>query len=164
RALEDVLEDAARGGAPTGRVTFAGMSSLRNLPFRVVCVIGLNDGAFPTADRPLEFDLMVQAPRAGDRQRRVDQRTLFLDLVLAARTSVYLSYVGRSVRDNAPLPPSMLVAELLDMLLPALGGARERLVVEHPLQPFSLAAFSPEADPRIRSFDAELAAALRESV
>lgn len=172
-ALERAFEEPARGGVPTGRVTFAGMASLRNVPFKVVCAIGLDDGAFPTADRPPEFDLMVQAPRLGDRQRRTDQRTLFLDLVLAARQSLYLSYAGRSIRDNAPLPPSVLLAELLDVLVPAIAAsgdseqdlkaAREQLVVAHPLQPFSPDAFAA-ADPRVRSFDAELAQALRESL
>lgn len=172
-ALERAFEDPARGGVPTGRVTFAGMASLRNVPFQVICAIGLNDGAFPTADRPPEFDLMAQAPRLGDRQRRTDQRTLFLDLVLAARQSLYLSYAGRSIRDNAPLPPSVLVAELLDVLVPAiaalgdsqkdLDAARAQLVVAHPLQPFSTEAFTAQ-DKRVRSFDAELAQALRESL
>jgi exodeoxyribonuclease V gamma subunit len=172
-ALERAFEDPARGGVPTGRVTFASMTSLRSLPFAVVCAIGLNDGAFPTADRPPEFDLMAHAPRLGDRQRRTDQRTLFLDLVLAARASLYLSYVGRSIRDNAPLPPSVLVSELLDVLVPAiatgpsqehLDAARRRLVVAHPLQPFSPEAFQRDGDERLRSFDAELAQALRESL
>ncbi|HWI81737.1 exodeoxyribonuclease V subunit gamma [Ramlibacter sp.] len=172
-ALERAFEEPARGGVPTGRVTFAGMSSLRNVPFQVVCAIGLNDGAFPTADRPPEFDLMAQVPRLGDRQRRTDQRTLFLDLLLAARDGLYLSYVGRSIRDNAPLPPSVLIAELLDVLVPAIAAsgdsesdlqaARAQLVVAHPLQPFSPQAFSGN-DERVRSFDAELAQALRESL
>jgi exodeoxyribonuclease V gamma subunit len=171
--LERAFEDPARGGVPTGRVTFASMSSLRTVPFKVVCAIGLNDGAFPTADRPPEFDLMAHAPRLGDRQRRTDQRTLFLDLVLAARESLYLSYVGRSIRDNAPLPPSVLIAELLDVLVPAIAAsgdsekdleaARQQLVVAHPLQPFSPQAFTAN-DERVRSFDAELAEALREAL
>ncbi|NKE64845.1 exodeoxyribonuclease V subunit gamma [Ramlibacter sp. RBP-2] len=172
-ALESAFEDPARGGVPTGRVTFAGMASLRNVPFKVICAIGLNDRAFPTADRPPEFDLMARAPRLGDRQRRTDQRTLFLDLVLAARRSLYLSYAGRSIHDNAPLPPSVLIAELLDVLVPAIAAsgdseaalkaAREHLVVAHPLQPFSPDAFSA-ADERVRSFDADLAQALREAL
>ncbi|MBK9363058.1 MAG: exodeoxyribonuclease V subunit gamma [Rubrivivax sp.] len=75
------------------------------------------------------------------------------------------------MRDNAPLPPSVLVADLLDMLLPAIAddptdraalqAVRRRLVVEHPLQPFSMAAFAVDGDPRLRSHDGELAAALR---
>lgn len=165
-ALAQVLDDPVRGGVPTGAVTFSSMSSLRSLPYKVVCAIGLNDGSFPTTARPAEFDLMALKPRRGDRQRRIDERNLFLDLLLAARGHFYLSYVGRSVRDNAPLPPSVLVSELVEYLAPAIAeasgsGARARLVVEHPLQAFSEAAFQTGADPRLRSFHREYAQALR---
>lgn len=164
QALAQVLDDPARGGVPTGRVTFSAMSSLRGLPFRVVCVLGLNDGDFPSAQRPVEFDLMAAAPRPGDRQRRTDERNVFLDLLLAARDRLHLSYTGRSVRDNAPLPPSVLVAELLENLLPAMDAsperARARLVVEHPLQAFDPSLFDPATDPRKRSHQPDYAAAL----
>ena len=169
-ALESALDDPGRGGVPSGAVTFGTMSGLRDLPYRVVCVLGLNDGAWPRDARAAEFDLMAAVPHAGDRQRRDDDRNVFLDLLLAARDRVYLSYVGRSVRDNTPLPPSVLVAELLDCLVPALApahadrdalaAARAHLVVEHPLQPFSVNAFTG-IDPRKRSFNAEYCAALR---
>jgi exodeoxyribonuclease V gamma subunit len=107
---------------------------------------------------------MAPAQRPGDRQRRIDERNVFLDLVLAARERLYLSYTGRSVRDNSPIPPSVLVAELLDYaaaaidrtLSPAsLAAARQRLTVLHPLQAFSLDYYRPEAEPRRRSFNDE---------
>ena len=171
-ALEAALDDPARGGVPSGSVTFSAMSSLRNLAYRVVCIVGMNDGAWPGNARPAEFDLMQSAPRPGDRQRREDERNVFLDLLLAARERLYLSYTGRNIRDHAPLPPSVLVAELLDVLVPALAparadadalaAARKRVVVEHPLQPFSIDSFvSTGADPRMRSFDADYCEAIR---
>jgi exodeoxyribonuclease V gamma subunit len=170
-ALEQLLDDPARGGVPSGGITFSSMSSLHTVPFDVVCAIGLNDGAFPSTSRPSEFDLMAIAPQRGDRQRREDERNLFLDLLLSARHSLYLSHTGRSVRDNSPLPPSVLVSELLEVAVPAiaddpgspdsLAQARRRLVVEHPLQPFSIEAFTAGGDERLRSFNRELAEALR---
>ncbi len=173
-ALQQQLDDAAGGGAAGGSLNFASMSSLRGLPFKVVCAIGMNDGAFPGVQRPLEFDLMALHPRRGDRQRRHEDRGLMLDLLLAARDGLYLSHTGRSVRDNSPLPPSVLVAELLDILVPAiaaepsspasLAAARRRLVVEHPLQAFSALAFAIDGDLRLRSHNHELAEALRHSL
>jgi exodeoxyribonuclease V gamma subunit len=170
-ALARQLDDPARGAVAGGGVTVAAMSPLRSLPFRVVAVLGLDDGVFPSPPRREEFDLLAAHPRRGDRQRRDDERNLFLDLLLAAREHLHLSHSGRSVRDNAPLPPSVLVADLLDTLVPAtaadpsdpqsLKQARRRLVVEHPLQPFSIEAFSPQADPRLRSHRRELAEALQ---
>ena len=170
-ALQQLLDDPGRGGVPTGQVTFASMSALRNLPYAVICAIGLNDGAYPTSTRPPEFDLMASRPRRGDRQRRHDERNLFLDLLLAARHSLYLSYTGRSARDNSALQPSVLISELLETVLPAItlqpadavsrARARSRLLVEHPLQAFAAEGFDAAADPRLRSFNQELAAALQ---
>ena len=92
----------------------------------------------------------------GDRQRRADERNLFLDLLLAARERLFVSYTGRSIRDNAPLPPAALVDELLDHLARAKAGvdaapaelaaARRSFVVDHPLQPFSAAYFDETRD------------------
>ncbi|HVL58341.1 MAG TPA: exodeoxyribonuclease V subunit gamma, partial [Burkholderiaceae bacterium] len=169
-ALRDLLDDASRGAVPGGTVTFASIAGLRALPFRIVCAIGLDDGAFPSSTPPLEFDLMAADPRAGDRQRRDDERNLFLDLLLAARDRLYLSHTGRNIRDNSAIPPSVLVAELLeaaslaasDPADPASADAlRRRLIVEHPLQPFSDRYFTAGGDPRCRSFDSEYFAALR---
>lgn len=171
-ALAALLDDPARGGVPGGTVTFSALPTLRSLPYRVVCVIGLDQGAFPGSDRPAEFDLMAARPQAGDRQRRLDDRNLFLDLILSAREVLHLSYVGRSVRDGSALPPSVLVDELLDTLATAcastagdpaaLAEARRRLTVVHPLQAFAADYFIAGArrDERLTSFNADYAQAL----
>ncbi len=171
-ALAALLDDPARGGVPGGTVTFSALPALRSLPYRVVCVIGLDQGAFPGSDRPAEFDLMSARPQAGDRQRRLDDRNLFLDLILSAREVLHLSYVGRSVRDGSALPPSVLVDELLDTLATAcastagdpaaLAEGRRRLTVVHPLQAFAADYFiaGARSDERLTSFNADYAQAL----
>jgi exodeoxyribonuclease V gamma subunit len=165
-ALAERIDTPARGGVPTGAVTFSAMTSLRTLPYRVVCVLGLSGDAFPGRGRPDEWDLVAAHPRRTDRQRRRDDRNLFLDLLLAARDVLHLSGTGFGVRDNRPLPLSVLVDELLEFLLPALAAdpaqravARARIVVEHPLQPFAERRFVADADPRIAGFDADYAQA-----
>jgi exonuclease V gamma subunit len=52
------------------------------------------------------------------------------------------------------------VSELLETLRHAVP-AHDRLVIEHPLQPFSPRLFAPDGDPRLQSFHAEYAAALQ---
>src|SRR5690554_7802560 len=54
--------------------------------------------------------------RLGDRSRREDDRYLFLEAVSSAQDYLYISYRGRSARDNAEQQPSVLVAELRDYL------------------------------------------------
>lgn len=137
-------------GFMTGGITFCAMLPMRSIPFRVVAMIGMNDGAFPRQQRPPGFDLLAREPRKGDRSVRGDDRYLFLESILSARDVLYLSYVGQSVRDNTPLPPSVLVSELLDAVergfeFPYGEDAASRLVVQHRLQGFSPAYFTPDA-------------------
>jgi exodeoxyribonuclease V gamma subunit len=88
---------------------------------------------------------------------------LFLDLVLAARDRLYLSYTGKSQRDDSPSPPSLLAAELLEFCCRAVGCPPERLRLQHPLQAFSPVYFSvaDKQDARLASFHQEYADAWR---
>ena len=122
RILPKLSEEPAGKAILRGRVTFSGLNPMRNVPCRVVCVLGLDDGSFPRRPAPLSFDLMATQPKTGDTSRRDDDRYLFLEMLLAARDRFYLSYVGQSVSDNSPRPPSVVVSELLDYL-----GARFQL-------------------------------------
>ena len=165
RHLMQVLEPARGGGRfLSGGVTFCALLPMRSVPFKVVCLLGLDDGAFPRRDVTPGFDLMAAEPRRGDRSRRDEDRYLFLEALLSARDLLYLSYVGASPRDNAVIPPSALVSELLGVLCAGLSGpAREarlaRFVTRHPLQAFSRRYFT--GDPRLPCFDPALARAGR---
>ena len=90
-------------GFLTGAVTFCTMVPMRSLPFRLVCLLGLDDGALPRRTPAAGFDLIAKRPRRGDRARRLDDRYLFLETLLSARDGLYLSYVGRDPRDNSIL-------------------------------------------------------------
>lgn len=154
RLLDDALgREAAPQRFLTGAVTICALVPMRAIPFRVVCLVGLNDGEFPRTQRPLGFDLMAHAPRRGDRTARDDDRYLFLEALLSARERLLITYVGRSIVDNASLPPAVVVAELLDAIdatarPPAApeadAHASVRVVYQHPLQPFSPEAFGAE--------------------
>ncbi|MGD0845128.1 MAG: exodeoxyribonuclease V subunit gamma [Geobacteraceae bacterium] len=129
-------------GFMTGGITFCAMLPMRSIPFRVVALIGMNDGAFPRQSRPPGFDLIARNPRRGDRSLRDEDRYLFLESILSARDSFYLSYVGQSIRDNSEIPPSVLVSEFLDAIARGFtAGEGEKiadlLVTRHRLQAFS---------------------------
>ncbi|MDN6298005.1 MAG: exodeoxyribonuclease V subunit gamma [Halomonas sp.] len=132
-----------------GAVNFATLMPMRAIPFRRVCLLGMNDGDYPRTQPPLDFDLMGQDYRPGDRSRREDDRYLFLEALLSARDQLYVSWMGRSQLDNDELPPSVLVGQLRDHLAAGWQARGDTpllkaLTTEHPLQPFSRAYFSPE--------------------
>ncbi len=129
-----------------GGVTFCTLMPMRAIPFEVVCLLGMNDGDYPRRSTRSDFDLMALPGqiRPGDRSGRDDDRQLMLEALLSARRTLYVSWTGRSVRDNAEQPPSVLVSQLRDYLAAGWGEAvlPER-TTEHPLQPFSRRYFEP---------------------
>ena len=145
--------DGFGSGFLTGGLTIAALKPMRSLPFRVIAVIGLDEGVFPRRDRRAAFDMLDTERRAGDRDIRSDDRQLFLDLILAAGDRLILTYSGRAVSDNAPCASSVVIDELLDHLdRRSSGGGRASVLLEHPLQPFSPRYFELGADPRLFTF------------
>ncbi|TKU09851.1 exodeoxyribonuclease V subunit gamma [Citrobacter sp. wls828] len=99
-----------------GPVNICTLMPMRSIPFKVVCLLGMNDGVYPRQLAPLGFDLMSQKPRRGDRSRRDDDRYLFLEALISAQQMLYISYIGRSIQDNSERFPSVLVQELMDYI------------------------------------------------
>lgn len=119
-----------------GKVNFCTLLPMRSVPFKVVCLLGMNDADYPRTQTPNSFDLMQYHHQKGDRVRRDDDRYLFLEALLAARDYCYISYVGRSITDNQPKEPSVLVSQLLDYINQ--GQSENTLtVIEHPMTAFS---------------------------
>ncbi|CAN2042883.1 exodeoxyribonuclease V gamma subunit [Candidatus Magnetomoraceae bacterium gMMP-15] len=103
-------------GFLTGNITFCAMLPMRSIPFKIICLIGMNDGAYPRTPKTLGFDLMAQNPKPGDRSRKNDDRYLFLEAIISSRKCLYISYTGQDINDNSEIPPSVLISELIDYI------------------------------------------------
>ncbi|TWX57769.1 exodeoxyribonuclease V subunit gamma [Colwellia hornerae] len=136
-----------------GQITFCSMLPMRSIPFKVIAILGLNDGEFPRQRQPLGFDLMASSKsELGDRSRRGDDRYLFLEAIISARQSLYLSYQGRNIRNNNEKQPSVVLKELMEYLEAGYGwqlhnseigneengnGDRSSDIKQLPMQAFS---------------------------
>lgn len=107
------------------------------LPFKVVYLLGLNDGAFPRLEEQWDIDLTRQQKRLGDRSAREESGLIFLEALTRASEAVRLSYIGRDQQTDEQCPPAPCVAELTDYLVRDLGVPEAAFRREHPLQPFS---------------------------
>ena len=138
--VRDVLGDLAgqksRRPAYLGdSVTMTQLAQGQILPSRIVCLVGMNADVFPRSPAPFTFDLVANGPRQrGDRDLRHEDRFAFLEALLSAKTSLVVTYTGRGIRDDAPIPPSVVVDELRDYLGERFPEAE--FLTEHPLQPF----------------------------
>ena len=166
--LKSTLENEGFGtGFFTGGLTFCAMLPMRSIPFKVIGLLGMNDDAYPRPTKSLGFDLLAKNPQPGDRSRRNDDRYLFLEVLLSARERLHISYVGQSIQDNSPRPPSVLVSELLDYLEAGyrISGReiRGQIIRRHRLQAFSPEYFKKSPDGRFFSYSTENFEAARQA-
>ncbi|MDY6793093.1 MAG: exodeoxyribonuclease V subunit gamma [Thermodesulfobacteriota bacterium] len=144
--LERIFEQeiSSAGFISTG-ITFCAMLPMRSIPFKVICLIGMNNDTFPRELRPLGFDLMARKPRVGDRSKRNDDKYLFLEALTSARNRLYISYVGQSIQDNSKIEPSVIISELIDYIEKSFAlpdnFIEDNLITQHKLQAFSAEYF-----------------------
>lgn len=134
-----------------GQVNFCTLMPMRSIPFKVICLLGMNDGIYPRSIPPMGFDLMATDHKRGDRSRRDDDRYLFLEALISAQDKLYISYIGNSIRDKSERLPSVLITELVQYCQQSfhLGGHEDtkpenaaelllaHLLTHHALQPFN---------------------------
>ncbi len=150
----------------TGAITLTGLVSLRNVPHRVVCLVGMDDGALPRAGVQHGFDLLEAPSRPGDPDPRLEERQLWLDAVLSATDHLVITYSGHDPRTNERLQPAVPVSELLEVLEASFIGP-VTVVHSQPLQPHSARYFRdpvPGEEPVLRAFDPQHLAAARAAV
>jgi exodeoxyribonuclease V gamma subunit len=160
-ALEAVPE---RQAFLLGGVTFCGLVPQRSIPFRAVCLIGMNEGEFPRPGGDAGLNKILAQPRRGDRDTRSEDRYLFLEAMMSARDVLHISFIGEGVRDGKPRNPAAPLAELLQFLDEQHGIAQDEKIappwlMKHPLQPFDARYYErdaqglPRHDPRLFSYD-----------
>lgn len=119
----------------SGGITFCGMVPMRSIPFRIVCLLGMNDEAFPRVRAAAGFDLIAKQPLPGDHDLREDDRYLFLESLMSARDRLYISYQSGDLKHGDSLEPSVLVTALQD--LAEVYVPNRSLFTQQPMQVFS---------------------------
>jgi exodeoxyribonuclease V gamma subunit len=143
--LEDrVAESKSTNGFLRGQLTFCSMLPMRSIPFKVIALLGMNEGEFPKIDRNPTFDLLTHNFRIGDRSKRADDRYQFLEILLSARQQLIITYIGQSITQNEVILPSVVISELLEVLQE--NYQLSDLITRQPLQPFSQRYFDLTSD------------------
>ena len=153
-----VSERKSSNGFLRGQLTFCSMLPMRSIPFKVIALLGMNDGEFPKIDRNPTFDLLSQHFRKGDRSHRADDRYQFLEILLSARQRLIMTYIGQSISQNNTIPPSVIISELLEVLQDSY--ALPNPTIKEPLQAFSTRYFDGSSDKLINYSPSDLATAV----
>ena len=148
KVLDERLDDkVGRADFFRGGITVTSMTPLRWVPFRVVCLLGMDQAAFGVEGSAGD-DLSSLSPQIGDRDPRGEARETLLEAVLAARDHLVVVRDGRDVRTNQVVPRAVVTAELYESVLSSVvAGDRPhvaaRLEVDHPRHPFDERCFEP---------------------
>ncbi|HLH28464.1 MAG TPA: hypothetical protein VKW77_06085, partial [Acidimicrobiales bacterium] len=142
---EHLRPGAGRSDFFRGGVTVTSLVPLRWVPFRVVCLLGMDEASLARG-HPAGDDLLQSPSMVGDPDQRSDLRQALLDAVLAAEDHLLVFRDGRSPRSNQPVPPAVAVAELREAVLSTVPGhhrdeVARRLEIEHPCHPFDERCF-----------------------
>jgi exodeoxyribonuclease V gamma subunit len=136
--LRSLLDQQSASPAHFTRgVTFSSMVPVRSIPAKIVALIGLNESEFPRKVKNIDFDLMARNPKPYERNPKNQDRSLFLETILAGKSFHYCSYIGRSQTDNEVIPPSPIVSEWMTTLSTISGKEVKEILIEEPLHGFS---------------------------
>lgn len=97
----------------TGGVTVSALRPMRPIPFRIVYVLGMEEGGFPGRPESSSLDLRLTRRRIGDILLPEQNAYLFLETLLAARERIYITYVSRDLQKDRTCQPCNVVHQLL---------------------------------------------------
>jgi len=149
--LEDELASTVSGRPVVGaKVNFSSLRHFSSIPFKVICLTGMDAESFPGKDSEYAFDLTHSVKATADEPRIMSRREedfhIFLETIAAAGRKLIISYDSRDQRKNskkhrqAAVPVQILekyIAQKTEQNL-------ENIETATPAQPFSPAYFFDE--------------------
>ncbi len=152
RALlgDTLAERPGRLPLRSGSITVSSLVPQHGVPARVVCLLGLDDGALRAGTFDGD-DILGLRPCVGERHPRHESRQLLLDALLSASDRCIITCNGADLTTNKELPFIVPLVELLETVDAFGGGGEQRLsehvVVRHPRHGFDERALQPSVLP-----------------
>ena len=121
----------------TGNITFCNTMPMRSIPFKIVVLMGMDEKSFPKQTFTPGFDLIKKYQEPLDKIERDEERYLFFEILLSARSKFIITYPGISIQDNSMLPCAGVVSELCDTMDQSfIFPENYSYCFFHPLHPF----------------------------
>jgi len=128
-----------------GSISCASIQYMRNIPYKVIYILGMNFGEYPRTYVPNRLSILAEDWYLADRNYTNEDKQAFLDTILACQSQLFISYIGRRETDNSEIKPS----PLLDLFLNTIGQSftnfqldsnikfnNHNLLTKHSLHPF----------------------------
>ena len=139
-----------------GGITFGNMTATKELPYKVIYLMGLNGDvpdcpSFPAKETFLSFDLLKQK-QADEVSKKQEDTYLFLEHMMSCQEMFFMSYTGIDLQHNKPYLPSIVVSDLQEVIkslfsLEQQGDVVEQLQYLHPAYNFEKEYFYKVSTP-----------------
>ncbi len=90
-------------------INFSSFLPLRSMPYKIICILGMNSNVYPKNTFNYNFDLMYLYPKIGDRNRLENEKYLFMEYFFYSQDIFYVSYINTSLNNNKKYFPSILL-------------------------------------------------------
>ncbi|MFN8770248.1 MAG: exodeoxyribonuclease V subunit gamma [Neisseriaceae bacterium] len=138
--IEDHFKKSGELFFETGNLTFASMKLAKNIPYKVIYVMGMNYGNFPRIHNRNKLSILHENAVFADRNSSIEDKQLFLEIVLDAKNFLYFSYIGRDDSDNSEINPSVTLNLFINVLQNTIANenyVKDHIIKVHPLHPFN---------------------------
>ena len=145
---DEIAATVFRKNTVGSKLNFSSLKQMHNLPFRVVCLIGMDEDSFPRKDTEYAFDLthLVKAESGEPKIRslRENDSDFFLDAILSAGEKLIISYDGKEQREDSKKHrmAAMPVRILEKYIAEKTGKNPDETEVKYPALPFSAEYFT----------------------
>ena len=127
----------------TGRVAITGSAPMRNVPAKVIAVLGFDENSLRRTGIDGD-DLLAVRPCVGERDRHAERRNLLLDAIFAADRTLVITCDGSDVTTNRQIRFAVQLNELLDVVAATLepvggidrGTGDSPVLTRHPLHAY----------------------------
>ena len=117
RLLEEAeTQQQGRYGHVSGAVSLSALEPMRSIPHRVVVLLGMDEQRLPRRDQRPGYDLMLQQPWRGDRDRRQEDRAILLEALQACSDHWIATYNAIDPRSGEERNPAAPLSDLLRCL------------------------------------------------
>ncbi|MBO4699265.1 exodeoxyribonuclease V subunit gamma [bacterium] len=149
--LEDEFSRTVfRKNSVGSKVNFASLKEMHSIPFKVVCLIGMDEELFPRKDTEYAFDLTrkinAESGEPKIRSLRENDFHLFLDAVISAGEKLIISYDARELREDSKKhrSPAMPVKILEKHISKKTEKPLNEIETKYPALSFSADYFTEE--------------------
>jgi len=124
-----------RGDYLTEGVTISALQPMRPIPFKIVYVLGMEEGSFPGNVDASSLDLRLLKRQIGDISVPEKNCYLFLEMLLSVREKLYISYLSRDLQKDRAIQPCSVVNQLQTIVERKILGNNSRFcIVDIPLK------------------------------